>query len=333
MNRILLYLLLPCFLFSLSCSEDEALKTYSVEPELDSYLQRFLTAAKQHGKNFDLEKEGIIMEFADLPSPKIGLCHLTDPIKVQIDRAFWAGTKGKADQETQRENTVFHELGHGLLRRQHVNTTLPDTEWKSIMCGGEQVGDRGWFVNFTGARKQYYLDELFNPATEAPDYMKMIYQEVKKKAVVGQLDIPAASYVHNRSSSNLLNVMMSADFGTDFYLEVEASMDSSVTRRIGLFAGSADAYNYFDLLSSGRAIMMNTTCYEPFGEVFLPESVSLQGMLKLGILRQGDEISYYVNGLRFYWNDFPFGACDKLGLCLPANDRVILKSFTVYSVE
>lgn len=333
MNRILLYLLLPCFLFSLSCSEDEALKTYSVDPELDSYLQRFLTAAKQHGKNFDLEKEGIIMEFADLPSPKIGLCIFGDPIKVKIDKTFWRNTYGKADQETQRENTVFHELGHGLLRRLHVNSKTPDMEWKSIMCGGDMVEDRGWFVNFSGARKQYYLDELFDPTTEAPDYMKMVYQEVKKKAVVGQLDIPAASYVHNHSSSNLMNVMMSADFGTDFYLEVEASMDSSVTRRIGLFAGSADAYNYFDLLSSGRAIMMNTTCYEPFGEVFLPESVSLQGMLKLGILRQGDEISYYVNGLRFYWNDFPFGACDKLGLCLPANDRVILKSFTVYSVE
>ena len=327
--RSLFYLLFPCLFFSCG-GDDDALKTYSVDPELDSYLQRFLSSAKAHGKNFDLEAEGLIMEFADLPSPKIGLCHFTDPIKVQIDRTFWRETAGKADQESQRENTVFHELGHGLLRRQHVNTKLPDTEWKSIMCGGEQVDDRGWFLNFTGARKQYYLDELFEPSTQAPAFLQVVEQLPEKGAELYRMDLKEPIALSNRENMGVLNGMVDDDFGNDFYLEVEAMMDPSSSSYMGLFVGSENSCSYFDLYSQGRVLVANTACYQPFAEVFASESV--EGWGRMGLSRHGDELSFYVNGTRLYWNDFPMDSYRKLGLCLSPKGRIVVKSFVVYGV-
>lgn len=328
MGRLLFFALLPLLLTLSACGDEESLKPYSVDPELDIYLQRFLASAKEHGKNFDLESDGLVMEFADLPYPTVGLCHLTDPIKVQIDPAFWRGTTGKADQENQRENTVFHELGHGLLRRQHINATLPDTEWKSIMCGGEQKEGRAWFVNFSGARKQYYLDELFNPGAEAPAFMRMEYQPVACGDVLYDMELVRPVLLTNSTGSGSLNLLLDHDFNGGFYVEAEVEMEASV----GLFVGSGGSYSYFDLDASGRVVLGNTACLEPFSEVFLPDTLSLAGRVKLGMLRRGDELSFFVNGLRFYWNDFPLGGHDGMGVCLPANGRLRLHSFVVYAL-
>ncbi|MBP5455891.1 MAG: hypothetical protein J6Y37_05285 [Paludibacteraceae bacterium] len=331
-HRSLFYFLFPCLFFSCGGDEDEV-KTYSVDPELDLYLQKFLSAAKQHGKNYDLESDGLIMEFADLPSPKIGLCHFTDPIKVQIDRTFWQETAGKADQESQRENTVFHELGHGLLRRQHVNTKLPNTEWKSLMCGGEQVDDRGWFVNFTGARKQYYLDELFEPGTSTPDFLEKSTRELKLGEQLYKMDIRQSVVLSNPGNVGLLDVVLDKDFGNDFYWEVVAYMDSSASRHMGLCIGSERSLTYYDVYASGRILTANTACWQPFAEVFMPEENRPVGSVRLGLWRHGDELSFYVNGTCYYWNDFPLDSYQRMGLCIPANDKMLLKSFVVYGVK
>ncbi len=143
------FLLLVAPLFSLfSCDDEEGEKEYSVDSELYPYLQRFLDEAAKRGKSFDVVGDGLIMEFADLESPVVGLCTYSNPIKVQIDKKYWKETANSANQENLREDVVFHELGHGLLRRSHDNSTLPNTEWKTIMCGGTEVDGRSWAVNF-----------------------------------------------------------------------------------------------------------------------------------------------------------------------------------------
>ena len=166
-NTFFLLGFLFLLLFS-SCRKDD---DYQVDPALDPYLQLFLKEARQRGFEFDVEKNGLIMEFANLDSPTIGLCTYTRPLLIQIDRTYWKDVTQYDNCEDLRQNVVFHELGHGLLNRSHDNNTLSNSEWKSLMCGGDIVRDRSWQVNFSGMRKKYYLDELFNTKTPEPDFL------------------------------------------------------------------------------------------------------------------------------------------------------------------
>ena len=69
-----------------------------------------------------------------------------------------------------KEDLLFHELGHALLGRKHLNSTLENGDWKSIMCGGDKVNNRSWNINYRGERRKYYLDELFDESTKQPDF-------------------------------------------------------------------------------------------------------------------------------------------------------------------
>lgn len=78
---------------------------------------------------------------------------------------------------------VFHELGHLYLNREHDNTILYD-QVKSIMSSE-------YDPDFDDAEKkfkrQYYIDELFNPATEMPKWE--VKQDTTASPVKIQKDI------------------------------------------------------------------------------------------------------------------------------------------------
>ncbi len=80
-----------------------------------------------------------------------------------------------------REELVFHELGHCLLgRTAHRTSRLPNGEYASVMNGKESglysscVYDIGGANNGCDDRykRTYYLDELFDENTPAPDWAK-----------------------------------------------------------------------------------------------------------------------------------------------------------------
>lgn len=64
----------------------------------------------------------------------------------------------------EREELIYHEFGHALLRRGHDNDTLPNGERRSIMAQGI------WGLTENSAKKMYYLDELFNRNTPIPEW-------------------------------------------------------------------------------------------------------------------------------------------------------------------
>ena len=65
-----------------------------------------------------------------------------------------------------KKELLFHEFGHALLGRWQDNGTLPNGEKRSIMA----QGILGIFRS--QIKSQYYLDELFDPATPVPDWAK-----------------------------------------------------------------------------------------------------------------------------------------------------------------
>lgn len=58
-------------------------------------------------------------------------------------------------------------MGHSVLSRQHVNDTLMNGDYKTMMFGGNQFD---LYNNFTQERRDYYLDELFDPNTPPPSW-------------------------------------------------------------------------------------------------------------------------------------------------------------------
>lgn len=69
--------------------------------------------------------------------------------------------------EDQKEQLMYHEFGHALLSRPHIDTSLPNGQPMSLMCG-ECDQTR---IYYHPRMKDYYLDELFDTDTPLPDWV------------------------------------------------------------------------------------------------------------------------------------------------------------------
>ncbi|MDQ3289991.1 MAG: hypothetical protein M3Q05_01745 [Bacteroidota bacterium] len=94
-----------------------------------------------------------------------------DIIKLDTMGYWWKGSINRDSKEYikySREKVIFHELSHFLLnRREHKYDTFPGGLPKSIMGYGSLPS----YEQYPDIRK-YYLDELFNPDTPAPNWAK-----------------------------------------------------------------------------------------------------------------------------------------------------------------
>lgn len=340
-NRSILLPLLFILLFT-SCREK--FQRYDIDGELDPYLQLFLEEGKRRGMNFDVEKNGLLMEFTDLPGKTIGLCTYQDPLLVQIDRPYWEETVLYEDQENLRQNVVFHELGHGLLNRGHDNSLLPNLEWKTIMCGGDAVEGRDWSVNFNGYRKEYYLNELFNTRTEAPAWSQPIQFDGNKGTLWAELDLDNDFYNADNSTiqtiHNHLLTILSKDDGNvpvplssnysltqDFYYEI--TMKYTFTDDPGFFGPFAsydydhDGFYKYNNRSEGHPIndginymavhpsdegdqmfLLNSNCYLPIAEILKDGMYDKGDYNKFAIARHDGELFFYLNDQLVFRNDY-----------------------------
>lgn len=140
MKRILL---VTCMILFIACSEEEH---KVIPPELVSYVTEFEVQAKIHGVKINTSKLSIV--YGHTMPTEFGHCHYRNPhiiykkVIVTLDSAYSAYTLKYHPERMYA--LIFHELGHGLLRRDH--TTGP-----SIMNPAfSQTGD--W---------KLYVDELF----------------------------------------------------------------------------------------------------------------------------------------------------------------------------
>ena len=157
-------------LFFYSCKKDS--HEYSVAPEFDEYVQRFRDEANKCGLTFDFQKSGLIIEFTNDLGKFDGMCHYEKPIRIQIDKTAWDKYGKYSNGDLLREKLIFHELGHGFLGRKHKNDLFQTGDWVSMMHGGNgelpSDGRKSWNINYRRMRRDYYIDELFNPTTAFP---------------------------------------------------------------------------------------------------------------------------------------------------------------------
>ena len=174
-------LLLLLLIALLSCKRSQtqpqpAPAQYSVPAEVEPYVQHFRDETQKRGKT--PVTDNLIITFGTTQGSDVcGQCLLeagqTPRITISTDAYCW-----RSANDNERECLIFHELGHCLLSRSHRTDRFPNDIYVSLMnpndrtiyatCAypiGNDVCDKR-------PRRDYYIDELVNPATPAPAWGK-----------------------------------------------------------------------------------------------------------------------------------------------------------------
>ncbi len=164
--------LLFCLLLN-SCKKQEDPKPVSIDPVFQKYVDTFLSEASKRGKDIDLTKVGMTLQFGD--TKLLGRLNgqINDGIafyetqSININKDGWPGWS-----DDYKEFVLYHEMGHLLLKRDHFSKLWTNGEAQSMMHSLEDNNVQSSPI-FEGFRKKYYLDELFNPNIQTePNWCK-----------------------------------------------------------------------------------------------------------------------------------------------------------------
>jgi hypothetical protein len=139
------------FLFIGCFKNDDGPIASGLQPYYDSFL------LEAESRNYPLSEDqlDIRMLFANIGNSNIlGQCTFRNGEQdvVEIDRFNW-----KTFDETKKEFVVFHELGHCILKRGHLDAVDSDGNCLSVMHSSVDLCK----FDFTGVNRDLYLDELF----------------------------------------------------------------------------------------------------------------------------------------------------------------------------
>ena len=355
----LLQILVILLIFS-SCKDTDE---YRVDAEFDDYLQRFLTQASLHGRNFDLHHTGLIIEFGQLSENIAGLTHYENPIRIQIDKTYWSQISSSANADLIKEELIFHELGHGLLGRNHLNTTLENGDWKSIMCGGSKVNNRPWNINYKGMRRTYYINELFDKNIGLPDFSSLqlpIDTAGYKKVLFFNFNtadknnfgwdltdnssytlsmLNGQLFFHSKVSDTYMVLLKtSVDLQTDFSFELSIQYTTKdVDGFYGLVFGSTAnvvkatqlPVEYLTVNNNRKMQMGNRSWYTFFTEIPALSVIPGAGN-KLKVFKSGTMLYYFVNDTYLYCSEMEIaGPGNQFGFMVPAKGNVLIDNFSI----
>ena len=125
----------------------------SIDPELKTYVDKFVNEANLRG--IDVDIWNLKIAFKKLQPGEVGIAY-SETNQIYITE----GLKGRWP-----ECTVFHEMAHLYLRRDHDDSRLPNKYKKSIMCSTGIVD-----IESDQKVREYYLNELFDPNTPCPEW-------------------------------------------------------------------------------------------------------------------------------------------------------------------
>lgn len=138
------------FLFLVGCGDNSQA---TIDPAFEPYVARFVLEGTAEGKEVDISK--LSVNFSDETRSVAGGIEFGSCTghSIKIVRKFWQETS-----EANREALLYHELGHCVLRRQHLGGTeeslgIP----KSVMVSDSAIVAAYWRTN-----RDYYIHELFN---------------------------------------------------------------------------------------------------------------------------------------------------------------------------
>jgi hypothetical protein len=340
---------------------------YKIDPEFTAYLQRFEAEGASRGHTFDPQTSGLIMEFGNLSDNNAGLTHFEMPIRIQIDKTYWKTVSNSSGADLMKEDLIFHELGHALLGRDHLNATLENDDWKSIMCGGIKVNNRSWNINYRGERRNYYVDELFNKLTPAPDFSSMkLPIDTTGFSTLYQLNFDSQAHagwtlgedsVHKISLDNkrlmfqskvnqvylvFINLTTALSLSSDFSYELTFYYPvGDLTNQFGLVfgptvtgtTGSNESVEYFTITNQQKMYMGNQSWYSFYTELSEPE-IAPAGINKLKIFKTETMIYYFINDVYCYRTEMEAASnLNSFGFRVPPQSTLWVDNFKISKKE
>jgi hypothetical protein len=361
MNIRFLIIISLTAIFALNFSSCKNPTEYRVDSAFAPYLNRFDSLADLHGKHFNPKSSGLIIEFATLKDNNAGLTHFETPIRIEIDKIYWNDINKFAGADLMKEDLLFHEFGHGLLNRDHLNTTLENGDWKSMMCGGTPVDNRPWNINYRGIRRQYYIEELFNESTPAPDFSsnQFVADSTNYLPVLtlGFTNADNAGWTLTDDSQHKMSldnnrlkfeskisktflvfantkINIQSDFTFDLTIEYPSG-DSSYQYGIifGYVPTGSDGINdpieYFTINNNQKMYMGNRTWYSFFTQLN-ENSIIVGGKNHLKVLKIGQMLYYFINNVYCYCSEITTTQSGtQFGFMVPANGTVWIDNFSI----
>jgi len=153
LHTIKLVLILSAMTMFWSCNKNDL--DLFVDPSLQEYLDRFKAEGAARGVTVDYVESRIAAYLRTiLDSGVIGQCahSETEENTVIIDRMYF-----NSATDLEKEFVVFHELGHCVLNREHLDDADNQGNCISIMTSG--IGACN--INYTASTRKGLLDELF----------------------------------------------------------------------------------------------------------------------------------------------------------------------------
>lgn len=146
--KVILFILALTTLFSCS-QENESI----MNNEFITYVESFKIEATQRNINIDKELSVLSVVFSELEDDIVGQCvSYSDGSK----KILISPTKWNNEDSMGKELLLFHELGHCVLHRDHLNTTNRKS-CISIMRESNSICE----LNYNYENRETYLDELF----------------------------------------------------------------------------------------------------------------------------------------------------------------------------
>jgi hypothetical protein len=190
----------------LGCDEKPESPKY---PDLRIYLDRFEEEAKARGYDFDLTNVQVAY-LDEVVVNNVTYCGYgynnfggTGLRRIEISKAVNCGWLALSDIE--RENFIFHEIGHAFFNRPHDDAMLCDGAVASLMTGGPN-----YLKVYTapGDERDYYIRELIDPLVantkciqDAKDWSKdSVFYKISKNDHDWILYTDNGKYVGTRST-------------------------------------------------------------------------------------------------------------------------------------
>lgn len=145
-------LILLLVLVTSACSVEEEIEQ---ELQLMKLVDKFGKEGAKRGHVMSHAISAINIEFGNIAGDNLlGECRRqgSGRHKVIIDRTFW-----NKSNPLERECIVFHELGHCVLNREHLDDRDDNGECLSIMQSGQNL----CIKSYTFEKRRHFLDELF----------------------------------------------------------------------------------------------------------------------------------------------------------------------------
>lgn len=129
-----------------------------IDSELQEYVDRFIAEGEARGQYYEDRIGEINISLAEIfTNGVLGQCvsieEGTDAI--QIDKSYWQET---STSDLEKEFVMFHELGHCVLLRGHLNNADGSGICSSIMYDGNSTA---CMLEYFEENREELIDELF----------------------------------------------------------------------------------------------------------------------------------------------------------------------------